>query len=63
MNKNILIALGIIIILGLGYWWWSNEQAAPAVEAVPEENGVKINGEVQGTWEETGKDGGVGAPL
>lgn len=62
--KNIIIAVVIIILLVLGFMWWKGQQVAPALETAPKDNGlnVELQGEVQGDWEATGKDGSAEMP-
>lgn len=58
--KNTIIAVIVVILLVLGFWWYKTQNAEPALETVPQEDGlnVDVSGEVQGdTWEATGKDG------
>lgn len=57
--KKYLIAIIVVVVLGLLYWWFTREQAPmPAPQTATEE---QTQGEVGGastdTWEAVGKDG------
>lgn len=63
--KKYLIAIVVLIVLGLLYWWITKEQTpVPASQTVTEQ---QPSGEVGGVstespWEETGKDGSAELP-
>ena len=65
--KNIIIAVVVIVLLALGYWFWQNEQAKQSAQVAEDKALLEagVNGEVRGDtseWEATGKDGGADVP-
>ena len=65
--KNIIIAVVVIVLLALGYWFWQNEQAKQSAQVAEDKALLEagVNGEVRGDTSEgeaTGKDGGVDVP-
>lgn len=65
--KNIIIAVVVIVLLALGYWFWQSEQAKQSAQVAEDKALLEagVSGEVRGDtseWEATGKDGGVDVP-
>lgn len=57
--KNIIIAIVVLVVLVLGYFWWQNQQTVltPQTAGQPILEGQVSGAVLEPVWDATGKDG------